>query len=515
MSTLLRVEGVNHANCLSDSEDLATRRGGGLMLLDAIQALTPADAADAVDTADAADAADAAPLRSISTGASVGLFEIVGDAATARQWVEARLARPLFHHGTFMIDTVDIADIDRDFQEGKTAAIAANRWRQMRSLSFSPVGLSAAAAVCAIDGVRPAGATATVGGAADRPVSVSVAERRRHGNDNKRRFHQRAASTRDQNFTFTRDFEDIAVPTPGEPVPSALAGKIAVFYADGNRFGEIARACKTPAALRAWDRSLKQQRQAMLAALLDHAAGRAHWKTASGALRLETLLWGGDELMMVVPARCGLELAEFFFARNRDLHPPGSDATLSHACGLVFCHHQAPISRISALAADLANRAKDADRDRDLLNWLVLESFDHAGDLDDYLERRFASIPRWPDLALAPAALSALLRDLPPLKEALPRSALIEIVYALAQRRAFDAEGEPRPLFARARERVTAAGGAAFAELWSTLDERATAPTAAPRCDELGTWLKLAELWDYCPPHAERPGSAAAAEAAA
>ena len=31
----LRIEGVNHAHCIDDTEDLSTRRGGGLMLLNA------------------------------------------------------------------------------------------------------------------------------------------------------------------------------------------------------------------------------------------------------------------------------------------------------------------------------------------------------------------------------------------------------------------------------------------------------------------------------------------------
>lgn len=480
---LLRIEGVNLAHCIGDTEDLSTRRGGSLMLLDAIDRIATENTAH---------------LEKISTGASTGLFKVTGDGATARKSIEDILKSEPFRYGTFVIDEIDRPDVD--FPQAEIAATAANRWRQMQGLSFSAMGLGSASAVCAVDEVRPGRQEKTVK-VDTRLVSDSVSSRRKEGLDAKRRFYQKRLGP-DFRDSFAEDFEGIASGPVAGLTPESLAGKIAVFYADGNRFGHIARDCKSASDLAAWDGYIKGQRLALLAKLLSHAAGRHYWRNGQ-ALRLETLLWGGDELMFVVPGWCGLELARLFFDQTRGLRYPDRDSgqPLTHAAGLVFCHQQAPISRISQLAKALAEKGK-ANRETNSLNWLVLESFDHTGsDLDDYHTRRFKSAVNWSSLVLNPESLNHMVDDFAKIKNDLPRSAIVHITRALAEGRAFSREGKLNDLVRRARKQVATAGDeqtqATFKALWKHLHgEDWQDEPAGP--DDLAAWIKLAELWDYC-----------------
>lgn len=482
---LLRIEGVNLAHSIDDTEDLSTRRGGGLMLLEVINEIEKQCGKD---------------LKRISTGASAGLFEVTGNVDVAKSAIQSLLSQEPYCYGTFVVDGVQSGD---GFPALERAAVAANRWRQMQSLSFSPMGLkSHKGEVCEVGEVRPAQRTMNMKGKAQQ-VSTSVQARRKHGVRSKRDFYKPTLEkSRHPRSKLARDFEEIATKPKVEPHPKTLKGKLAVFYADGNNFGAIARGCQRPEDLRSWDTYIKGQREALLTKLLDHAASQGHWNNKEDKICLETLLWGGDELMFAVPGWCGMDLAHKFFEQTQGIeYPKDSGNRLTHACGLVFCHHQAPISRISHLAKALAEKGKEANREANSLNWLVLESFDHTGSgLDDYLERRFGETLGWSDLALDSTALDALVQDLPSLRKELPRSAIVRITRALAERRAFNAEGEEMPLIRRARQQVDEAGGENFKILWPKIHPKKTAwDMAAASCDDLGAWIKLAELWDYCP----------------
>lgn len=482
---LLRIEGVNLAHSIDDTENLSVRRGGSLMLLDAINVIAENNKAH---------------LEKISTGASAGLFKVTGDVNTALVSINSLLAQEPYCHGTFVVNQIETA---ADFRQSEITAVAANRWSQMQSLSFSPKGLSVSAQVCTMDEVRPAAATATVKGE-KQVVSASVQARQQHGRTMKQVFYRRILGDHYADRKSADDFEDIAGGSVSGLSPKTLIGKIAVFYADGNNFGNVARACKTADELTEWDNYIKGQRKALLSKLLDHASGKSYWKNA-GALRLETLLWGGDELMFVVPGWCGLELAKLFIEQTKGMQyqVEGKIQQLTHACGLVFCHQQAPISRISHLAKELAEKGKQANRKTNSLNWLVLESFDHTGSgLDDYLRRRFVKATDWPDLVLNEVALASMTSDFASLRKELPRSAIVRVARALAEDRAFNDDGKINELVRRARLQVAKAGDehaqSRFKDLWKHLHgaDWLDEPTGP---DDLGAWIKLAELWDYCP----------------
>lgn len=500
---LLRIEGVNLNYTVFDTEDLSTRRGGSLMLLHAIQ-----DIAKMFSTR----------LRAISTGASTGLFAIKEDpdqdtlATEVHTWLKDHSP---YCHGTFVVDVTQ-----GEFSPASEQAVAANRWRQMQSLSFSGVGLKAQAGKpCEIDDLRPR--------CADPEGSIhstSVQHRRKHGKDQKQLFYESILCDGVKRL-YTEEFEGLAksmnkalVPTPN------LEGKMAVFYADGNAFGAVGRGCQTPDDLGKWDDYIKDCRKKLLAAIIIHASADPRWKTDKGEFRIETLLWGGDELMFVVPGWCGMALAALFFAQTAGQmqYPPDSKKALTHACGLVFCHHQAPISAISKLAKALADKSKDdtsAFKDQDSLNWVVLESFDQAGSkLEQFLATRYhQKLSGWDQLTLTPDAVHSLAHELAALKQDLPRSTMVRALRMIVDGTAFDAdEGkakEPKRLLERSYESVTEAwskGGmdkGKFCQLWQQLHPSGRAwggeqgTEIKPTPEDLPAWVKLLELWDYCQPH--------------
>lgn len=316
---------------------------------------------------------------------------------------------------------------------------------------------------CEIDLLRPAARTMMLGG--ELAVSRSVADRREYGIDRKQGFYRDQLAQSDDATDETPDGAVIfdggkpakrdeavlrglapLIGSDGHPfayqLPSiaedtlpaplqlrgALKGKIAVLYMDGNGFGAIQRkaiaAGRSPLKVQqAFDRRLRANRRALLADILHEIAagpeglrafgppsvGEAKFREEQGrnakVIRFETLLWGGDEMMFAMPARFGWEIAARVAAEtaswsvtiNGTMHP------LTHAIGLVFCHDDAPISRVQQLARALADHAKEmtlahfadphvteaAGRRETFIVPLVLESFDHVGnDLDDYLARR-------------------------------------------------------------------------------------------------------------------------------
>ncbi len=126
MTFYLRLEAVNLANFISDTEDLSTVRGASLVLLDMVAKLTTKPEYHG-------------KLTKISSGASTGLFSFDADSDKAaedlRDLVECDLNRDYcIKHATFV---VDVRAATSDFQADRERLIALNRWRQMRQPSVA------------------------------------------------------------------------------------------------------------------------------------------------------------------------------------------------------------------------------------------------------------------------------------------------------------------------------------------------------------------------------------------
>lgn len=474
MSTFyLRMEGVNLSSFVYDCQDLSTVRGGGLMLLVAVERY-----------------ANALDLQAVTTGASNGIFAFHADDATAAQAKRDALLDRLrddiqLRHATFVIDVVGpVEETCEDFVRERERLLAMNRWRQWQRPTVAIPGHGKGP--CAVDLVRPATGEIRIK-KEKKWVSESVRQRRDYGINQKQSFYGREAPEIRFVHPFTYDLDQLA----HDRAKGNLNHKMAVIYLDGNRFGGVQTdRCPTPEKQAQFDDTIKRYRKTALTSLMKEVISDSDYlfegEDAQGkpltAYRFETLLWGGDEIIWVVPAWKGWEVVDLFFQLSRDWAFDGEQ--LTHACGLVFCHHNAPIHRITRLAHDLAEIAKKKSRDANLVAYEILESFDFLGrDLTAHRAERCTPADLSPDDLLLPAShMAGIHKAMATLKEELPRRQLAALAYALHQ------PGSLKEAQTREKE-VTASlspqGQAALEE-------------AAPCFGKgLARWIHLYALWDY------------------
>ena len=474
----LRVEGMNLAHFVYDTPDLSTIRGGGLLLLHAMEGLKNRNFKGVT-------------LEPVRTGASVGLFSYetgedgspstdkVVDAVRDHLNADANLK-----HATFVVAAIEAphpaGGADSAFGRDLEHLIARNRWEQMRAPS---VAFPSAAATwpCAVDKVRPATAKG-LGKYRGDTLSASVAVRRRYGLQQKQAFYGEILGSKPKKL-FASEFEQIGEDTAKQRGP--LGNKIALIYVDGNGFGKVQQElCKSPKQQRSFDKQLQSKRKEFLKALLQHLItdpGFLHKGKGRNHYRLETLLWGGDEFMLVVPAWRGWDTLAFFFefmngwkVTVRPEEGQEEPREMYHAAGLVFCKVKSPIHRVEALARGLCDIAK-ADRNRSLFSYVCLESFD--------------VLPV--DLA---GHRDTLVPDLPAAGLNLDGTKMGEIAEQIAVLK--DADFPRRKLFDLAKGRLD---DAAVGELLDDVSDEAR--DAAGKLKALLTpearWYHLAELWDY------------------
>jgi hypothetical protein len=528
MTHYLLVEAVNLDQVVNDTEDLSTRRAGGYMLLQFVY-----------DIAEKCQA----ELKQVSLGASSGLFELKDgqEMQSARKKIEQVLNGDLYAQATVLcVDTVTDNIAATSFVQAREALLALLRRRQMQTLSFvtdfggrddsdPPKQL-----VCQVDGMRPAHIEWPF---KQKDVKQSHSRstwlRRQAGITLRQKFYQRELKDLAEAPTIARQkngftdhleeltqFESKSSPNWGELNP-LLNGKLAMFYADGNSFGKVGRDWKTAGDLRQWDGHIKAARRGFLAGLLkhlhEHALGLVPSVDRDGQatgprLRIETLMWGGDEFRIVVPAWLGLEVAQYFFEHCKIFakRAEGENIEQSHSAALVFAHHDAPISRLTSLSYKLAEQGKKGLwKDQNSLQWIVLESFDHAGtELDDYWSRRGLPALSWEKMAINPVLLSHLWEDWPTIQNLLPRRSLYRVLGML--RRYEDLDENTKRLLHRAYCNVHHAIGPGALDKWKALwtallrngGEDQHWPDAEPSLDfpvasHLNAWMTLCELHDY------------------
>lgn len=538
---LLRIEAVNFANFLADTADLSTVRGGGLLLLDAPDVLTAAPKGSA-------------NWHRIFAGASTALFEFdlvhgaTLDGVVAN--VEDRLHTGPRAEATIMVNACEFPK-GANFQKVQSQLINDNRRRQLQTPSFIYPRVEHTSGIDEIEDRRPGFSRAhgddamygpkAVGQQGGRPMvlSDSVFARRKYGLEQKRSFYSRvrfdapcweafpfhAAAEPGAKTEYVNDLQQLA-DYPGAE-PSDLNGKIALIYLDGNKFGEIARNCGDALTLEQFSGCLRANQDSFLNWLMrvkvgldDDGYSPWHWSGEAitnsehpvpkrKAFRIETLLWGGDEIIWIVPAWCGWwVLASFFEHYGKlpwDLAKPqparsfelgGQTRALTNGAAIVFCHQSAPIRRIQDLAKHLAEGPKNLGKSgapsnyKDFFTYQVLESFDHLGTSID--EMRKKQLPKsLQALDLKPMILSgtemlAVPERMERFRKKFPRSKLHWLTHLIV------ASDEDWQKSAEA-ELERAGAKTEFNDLMSYFG--AQAGGAENGC--AATWLHIAELWDY------------------
>ena len=192
----------------------------------------------------------------------------------------------------------------------------------------------------------------------------------------------------------------------------------------------------------------------------------------------------------MVPGWLGWWALQFFYEHSREWefkNQTSNARPLTHAAGLVFCHHKAPIHRITRLGHDLASLAKTRSK-TNLLAYQILESFDHAGpDRDHLIRLRQQRCPRnidHLDLLVAGDKMASITEHMKAVKNEFPRNKL----HAIAQSLVSDS-GE---------RGAGAAPGISTAETeLSPAAQKHLADLSGCFPHESVRWLHLAELWDY------------------
>lgn len=587
MSTYyLRAEAVNFEDFVLDTSDLSTIRGGGLLLLEAFEGIL-----------------DRFPeLVEIYKGGSIGFYYFKAPGAeaaeTVRSRVEAELRAGNRKYATFVVDIEqgpDIADPSLDSNTNVDCThrllLSKNRLRQISSMNFNVPRATvegSLAALSDIDDVRPAQEWPGFlmpgdGESANNEcwiLSEATQSRRIYGIEKKHTFYNSVkwdtSPYINQEFQFhnrgyTNDFDQISI----HPDKGSISGKIALIYLDGNKFGEAFASMKTIGQMRQWSRVIHANQRSLLSWLLSlkcegeestpgnpvytswHWSGWQtdnngidHWKDR--VFRIETLLWGADEMMFAVPAWCGwwflgsvlnnygktlwktgtrengmTEDKDEWDVYSQGAGPSctqeagGTHYSLTHGASVIFCHATAPIRRMVRLARALADEPKsmgtfgrDSESYLNLCTYEVFESFDSLG--DDPVATRLALMPPiLRGLGTAPMVLRG--EDVPKVAGAMdafrqrfPRSKLHRVLeeYALAstrgeQSQVADAAGTELRRAEAEKEFLELAK--LFTPGWSfavsnadcgirTLKEQAISFEAIA-----ATWMHIFRLWDYTP----------------
>jgi len=497
---LVRVEAVNLDSFVYDTQDVSTVRGGGLLLLDMAAQLD-------------------CGLTKVFTSGSIGLFRARSDSAAGlkAKVLEWLASKPALNEAGILVDVAEFDESNGDFPAAHDRARAGIRWSQMQAPAIVyPVDLDQTQ-VCYYDRIRPAPKTdpKKEDNRDSNPVSTVTHVRRRYGIERKQRFYASEARV-DPAWKYTFDLDQLT----DDREAGYLHHKMALIYLDGNKFSKIVGACLSPWELGECSRTLRANQGSILRRILDEmtsgrlARHRTHYRHEKDGeiLRVETLLWGGDEIIWAVPAWLGWWWMKQFFTHYGRLGSwqlDGQTVTttdnykgspLTHGAAVVFCHHDAPLQRIISLARNLA----DWPKSKGMVNtftYQTLESFDYLGeDVEGIRRRRLPQelVPvddgEAPDFYCLPGSnMEQIERSMRKLHSCVPKGELHALVQILCRDRDF-AEGlkaaavlvkksEKRDVKARQYldELVAALGMANY-----TADQRQAA-----------AWIHLLELWDY------------------
>ena len=358
---LLRVEGVNFDVTLFDTQDISTIRGAGLALLVAAEHVEASLKRSPV-----------AELQQIFAGASQAAFSFWAssdDATAALETVRAVLnGQPTeasgmpnapLQHLIFMADIVELPDRSPDAVErALRAAEAMNRGRQFREYTVKlPDPRSNSRGPDPYNHIVQALATFTMQDGRRSIVSPSVIDRHKYGRGQRSKFYDRAGGA----LEVTSNLRDM-VDAPLIKLPPSTAGKLAYLYADGNKFSAIRGKVGTAAFAAEIEVRFKTLLNRIASwwrdGLANHDRYRVVIKDGSEQARFETLLWGGDEFLFVMPAWLGLHFLGEVAAATKGWKVV--DEGVTFAFGLAICDVKTPVRQAYHTAKLLAESVKTA-----------------------------------------------------------------------------------------------------------------------------------------------------------
>lgn len=380
---LVRIEAVNLSSSIFDTQDLSTIRGGSFACLDLPQVLIRA--------------VPALRRREVFSGASqaVALLDVEDD--TDQTLLEGKIAR-LAAGGEGIeglslglaaaLPHVQILGVavpfDGDFQQASASAVARLRRRQLAqpSIDLGERPGVGSRRPCQVDGARPA-ITEVTKGDKRLHISRSVAVRRRIGIEGRSRVYGREIGDALEGVAFVDSFLELTADAP-RGLPPSLSGKMAVIKLDGNKFTRsrndwISKAHDPGEAAGVFSDKVVAARRRFLSALLEMVRDDPKMRTSDGKLRFETLMWGGDESLFVLPAWKVRDLLDVIASdMSSESWSLGSGIRLTTAYGVLICSAKMPISIAKSLVESLLDSAKalNGGGTRDRLTLQIIESIE-------------------------------------------------------------------------------------------------------------------------------------------
>jgi hypothetical protein len=497
----LLAEAFNLNHMVYDTHDISTIRGGSFILLNAIKRLR-----DEFE----------GRLKPIATAASTGLFayEDIGNLDAQKAGMALEVLRVL-HDATGGYATFLVA-IEKDMPENFPLVLARLeaevRRQQWRMPTVVVPSFDATEQECYLDGWRPG----VEQYALDPMFKISKATyyRRERGRELKHTlFRELFGEEGDGADLCAKDLGELA----NDSSKGILNGKIAFIHIDGNSFGSIRKKkCINPTTREDFDAKIQKYRECFLDDLRKAAYEDPdfHFPLKNGkyVLRLEVLLWGGDECTIIVPAWKGLEVLERFYRKTADLAFGGVQMT--HRAVVIFCHHDAPILQVrqlgermleiakknirsqfeAALASDPAlTSLAEEDRTQQLkllsnskycnaARYLVLESFDMLrGSLEQFLECYYGEA-NMSNILLHASRMSEIRDNMRIICETVPKGRVIKLAHAISLN---DIASE-KELHKRLTESIDP----------KQRDSVLAAIDTFTKSNSAG-WFILADLWDY------------------
>ena len=390
-NSYILVEGINLYSNLFDTTQLSVIRGTSFLFKEAINSVSEAFKNR---------------MESISSGASSGLFllkENQGQQHSLVQDITDYLNDENKAHSllTFIVEKCEADDLIT----AKETLYTQLRIKQMKSTILVPDRKTGGNFPDQLEGRRIAeNKNKRKVQGEERILSTSVCTRLDYGRKLRQSIYFKSISdtsssqsdelSRLNDLSFCDDFETLA----NNQDFRKLNNKIAVIYIDGNHFSKkqrkfINKADNQIQAQRDFDKKIQSCRNDFLQkTLLEMSQNPDMFLiNAEGEkqIRLETLLWGGDEMLFVMPAWAGFDFLQQFFHASRDWQLQGlnaEDKSLTHAAGIVFCHAKTPIQYIRKLAQIIADNIKEENRTDNTWGYMVLESIDYptSNNLDDF-----------------------------------------------------------------------------------------------------------------------------------
>ena len=501
----VQVEAVNLMHMVYDTHDISTIRGGSFLLLAVIRRL-------------AHHFADR--LEKITTAASQGLFAVKEGIDIGGIEVEILdfLCQETAGHATFLVAVEP--DLPNNFSGVLERLQAQIRRKQWRMPTIAIPEYAEAEAECFLDGWRPGTMDYSVDGReTGAKISAATKFRRDQGVRLKHDLLRRILGDRTYDDALNaKDLGELAAHSG----MGVLDGKIAYIHVDGNSFGRIKRAlCTTPEIRQAFDEQIQDGcRAPFLRELLERIDNDDDFLTqdrnGKQARRLEVLLWGGDEMTLIVPAWCGWQVLDLYYQHAQNLIFEG--VALSQRAAIVFCHHNTPILQIRRIAEELVGQAKkdikngikstvesadefagmskkDKDeviarlsdypnhRDGNAIHYLALESFDMLrGSLGDFLNKYYKKAA-FEKLLVYAEGMKTTLDHLHLIQANVPRGKILKVIDALQNGSREQVGPLQKEMLASVAPNRRAQVSAAFENIVAEYDH----------------WYWIADLWDYVP----------------